>query len=820
MRLPIVDSLESRRLFTVLPSGFVETQVVTDLSSPTAMTVAPDGRLFVAEQGGRLLVVKNGQELSTPFLTVSTPARAERGLLGVTLDPNFSGNGFVYVYYTVGDLSEQRAFNRISRFTADPNNRDRALSGSERVLFELDDSATTIHQGGALHFGRDGKLYVAVGDHGGTVRAQELSNEKGKILRLNPDGSIPTDNPFYTQASGKYRAIWARGLRNPYTFAIQPGTGLMYINDVGETTWEEVNEGRAGANYGWPESEGPTSDSRFTGPVHAYHHNTGGKAIVGGTFYNPPAGASSPFPSSYAGDYLFSDYGLRHIRRLDPSTKEVSTFATGTVGRTVDLDVGPDGSLYYLTRAVTDVSDAGVYRIRYTGSGAPAIGTQPRSQTVSAGQPVTFSVSASGTAPLSYQWQRDAGSGFANIAGATASSYTIGSTSLSDSGDRFRVIVRNGAGSVTSSSATLTVTSNRAPVGAITSPSTTTRYSGGSTITFAGTGTDAEDGSLPASAFTWRVDFHHDDHTHPFVAPFSGQAGGTFTVPRTGEVSANVWYRIHLTVRDADGLTHSTFRDVQPRKATVTLASSVPGIRLTLDGQPVTGPHSVQGVAGMQRSIGAPATQTIDGRAYEFTGWSDGSTSRTRTINWPSGDRTYTANYRLAGSTATRTLSPLADASVRSGTWGNTNFGSGGQLYAKESTDADSTRRIYLKFDLSSLATIGTAKLRLFGRLDDAIAGRGTTVGVYGSTGTSWTESGLTWNNSPSFGTTALATASVTSAAAKWYEWDLTSYLRQQKAAGRTSVTLVLKTTTLSKEKATFNSDEATTNRPQLVVTV
>ncbi|HZN66578.1 MAG TPA: DNRLRE domain-containing protein, partial [Tepidisphaeraceae bacterium] len=178
------------------------------------------------------------------------------------------------------------------------------------------------------------------------------------------------------------------------------------------------------------------------------------------------------------------------------------------------------------------------------------------------------------------------------------------------------------------------------------------------------------------------------------------------------------------------------------------------------------------------------------------------------------------ANYRLAGSTATRTLSPLADASVRSGVWGNTNFGSGAQLYAKESTDADSTRRIYLKFDLSSLATIGTAKLRLFGRLDDAIAGRGTTVGVFGATNTSWTESGLTWNNSPSFGTTALATASVTSAAAKWYEWDLTSYLRQQKAAGRTSVTLVLKTTTLSKEKATFNSDEAATNRPQLVVTV
>jgi hypothetical protein len=290
-------------------------------------------------------------------------------------------------------------------------------------------------------------------------------------------------------------------------------------------------------------------------------------------------------------------------------------------------------------------------------------------------------------------------------------------------------------------------------------------------------------------------------------------------VPRTGEVSDDVWYRVHLTVRDSDGATHSAFRDVRPRKATVTLAASVAGISLTLDNQPVAAPHAVVGVAGMRREIGAPATQVVDDRLYEFTGWSDGPDAPDRTITFPTADRTYTANYRFAGTVATRTLSPAADNWVRSGTGAGYNYGSHAQLLAKESDHPDLTRRIYLKFDLSSVPSIESAKLRLFGRLDDLDAGRAVDVGVFGAGDTSWTEAGLTWNNKPSEEGTAIASTSVTTAADRWYEWDLTSYLRGQKAAGAASVTLVLKTLTLSKHAATFNSDEAAANRPQLVVT-
>jgi Glucose / Sorbosone dehydrogenase len=166
-------------------------------------------------------------------------------------------------------------------------------------------------------------------------------------LRINTDGSIPTDNPFYNTATGNNRAIWALGLRNPFTFAFQPGTGRMFINDVGASTYEEINDGIAGSNYGWPTTEGPTTNSSFRSPIYYYGHgtsNTTGCAIVGGTFYNPPV---LQFPSSYTGKYFFADLCSGWIRVFDPSAGTATGFATG-ISNPVDLHVGPDGALYYL----------------------------------------------------------------------------------------------------------------------------------------------------------------------------------------------------------------------------------------------------------------------------------------------------------------------------------------------------------------------------------------------------------------------------------------------------------------------------------------
>ena len=201
-----------------VPAGFSETLVASGLASPTAMQFAPDGRLFVAEQGGRLRVIKDGVLLPTPFLTLTVSSAGERGLLGVAFDPAFATNRFVYVYYTA---TTPAIHNRISRFTA---NGDVAVAGSEVVLLDLNNlSSATNHNGGALAFGGDGKLYVAVGENANGANAQSFSNLLGKMLRLNSDGSIPTDNPFFGSASGNNRAIYSLGLRNPFTFAFSSG---------------------------------------------------------------------------------------------------------------------------------------------------------------------------------------------------------------------------------------------------------------------------------------------------------------------------------------------------------------------------------------------------------------------------------------------------------------------------------------------------------------------------------------------------------------------------------------------------------------------
>jgi len=530
-----------------LPPGFTETRVAGGLDAPTAMAFAPDGRIFVAQQGGQLRVIKNGTLLANPFLTVTVSSAGERGLLGVAFDPSFSSNGFVYIYYTA---TTPTIHNRVSRFTA---SGDTAVPGSETILLELNNlSGATNHNGGALHFGPDGKLYIAAGENANGSNAQTLGNLLGKILRINKDGSIPSDNPFFGTASGDNRAIWALGLRNPFTFTFQPGTGRMLINDVGQNTFEEINDGIAGSNYGWPSTEGPTSNSAFRGPIHWYGHGNGsatGCAITGGAFYNP---ATQKFPDQYEGSYFFADFCSGWIRRLDPSNgNAVTPFATG-IGAPVDLRVTDDGSLYYLAR-----QEGAVYRIQASAS------------------------------------------------------------------------------------------ENNPPAATITDPPNHALYRAGDTISYSGTGTDPEDGNLPPSAFTWKVEFHHGAQVQTVVSPTSGAKTGSFTIPTRGETATNVFYRIQLTVRDSGGLTDSTFVDVVPRTSTVSLLSDPPGLGLRIDGQTVT-QATIEGVVGMVRTISAIWPQAKDGIVYEFESWSDGG-GATHEITIQDTPTSYTAKFRAIG---------------------------------------------------------------------------------------------------------------------------------------------------------------------------
>ncbi len=622
-------------LSATLPSGFAETRVATGLASPTAMSFAPDGRLFICEQGGRLRVVKNGALLSQSFLTLSVNSSGERGLLGVAFDPNFATNGFVYVYYTT---ASSPVHNRVSRFTASASNPDVVAAGSEVQLLNLPNlSSATNHNGGAIHFGTDGKLYISVGDNANSANSQPLTTPLGKFLRINADGSIPADNPFVSQTTGINQAIWGRGLRNPFNFAIDRTNGRIHLNDVGENSWEEVNHAIASANFGWPQTEGPNPSGspgvRY--PVHTYQNAGSNCAITGAAFYRP---VTANFPAEYAGRYFFGDFCGGFIRMLSPPNYSTSAgFATG-ISSLVDIQTAPDGSLYYLARGGGEV-----FRVRFTANSAPSITSQPANRTVSAGQSASFSVAASGTAPLRYQWQRNG----ANISGATSTTYTLQSTVAADNGATFRAVASNDFGSATSNAATLTVLTNSAPTGSISSPTAGTRYRGGQTFTFAGTGSDLEDGALPASAFTWQVDFHHDDHSHPHVPATSGVTTGTFRIADRGETSANVFYRVILTVRDSAGLTHTSSVDVLPSTSVVRIESNLPNAQLTLDGTPITAPFTFTGVEGVIRTLGAVSPQTSGSTNYDFASWSDGG-ERTHEIATPTDDATFTALFQPA----------------------------------------------------------------------------------------------------------------------------------------------------------------------------
>lgn len=332
-----------------LAPGFTRTTYASGFTSPTAMAFAPDGRLFVCQQDGRIRVVPvGGPTLATPFHTFTVTNQGEQGLLGIAFHPNFTSNGWIYVYYTSPTSTNH---NRVSRIKASTSNSN-VSDTTETIL--LDDlptvSAGLNHNGGALHFSPvDGKLYVAIGEQGTASNAQLLTNRLGKVLRYNDDLTIPTDNPFYNTAMGANRAIWALGLRNPFTFAFQPVTGRMFINDVGQSAWEEVNDGIAGSNYGWPTTEGPTTNPAFRSPIYAYHHSlplVNGIAIIGGAFYNP---ATATFPASYVGHYFFSDLTGGWIYRLDPANgNAVYAFARVPSTTIYGLDVGPDGAVYLL----------------------------------------------------------------------------------------------------------------------------------------------------------------------------------------------------------------------------------------------------------------------------------------------------------------------------------------------------------------------------------------------------------------------------------------------------------------------------------------
>lgn len=338
-----------------LPAGFTRELMAQGLTMPTAFAFTPD-RILVTQKNGVIQVaLANGTLRAEPYATLNVSTESERGLVGIALHPQYATQPYVYVYYTTGpgvkDYSGTPE-NRVSRF--------RTVNGfgtDEEIILDHIPSPSGEHNGGDLQFGFDGKLYITIGDGDmdGGMQAQVKQNLYGKILRLNPDGTIPNTNPFFKNKKARHE-IFAYGFRNPFRLALRAKTKSYFVADVGWGQWAEVDVLQPGGNYGWPLFEGPCPINTHCNPAKtnfgktippAYFYDSSietPSSVIGGAFAE-----GSPYPKPYKGAYFFGDfYGWVRVARFDKQNqfRKVYDFDTGITP--VQFRVGPDKNIWAL----------------------------------------------------------------------------------------------------------------------------------------------------------------------------------------------------------------------------------------------------------------------------------------------------------------------------------------------------------------------------------------------------------------------------------------------------------------------------------------
>jgi len=331
----------------------VET-VAENLDIPWSIAWAPDGTIFFTERNGNLRVIQDETVLEKPILSLKVGG-VEGGLLGIALDPNYSDNHYIYLYYTYNNFLETK--NKVVRYT-----ESNLILSEDRVVIE-NIPGGPFHDGGRMKFGPDGKLYITTGDAGNAELAQDKNSIAGKILRINSDGSIPEDNPIFNSS------IYSYGHRNPQGLDWDK-SGNLLTTEHGPTGWhgvahDEINVIIPGANYGWPDIIGSETMEGLVTPL----FNTGDDtwAPSGAEFYN-----GNKFPK-WAGKFFVATLRGNHLHMLDfdlEKNKVVSNqkLFEGDFGRLRDVATGPDGYLYLLTsnkdgRGAPEVNDDRILRI-------------------------------------------------------------------------------------------------------------------------------------------------------------------------------------------------------------------------------------------------------------------------------------------------------------------------------------------------------------------------------------------------------------------------------------------------------------------------
>ena len=728
-----------------MPSGFTDTLVLGGLQLPTNVAFSPDGKVYLAEKSGLVKVLDSVDDTSpSTFVDLRTQVHdyLDRGLLGIAVNPDPAAPDSVHVLYShdapIGgraptyddrcprDADGEYACLGSARLSKLPVRAD-GSAGSEEVLIEDWCGNFPSHSVGTVLFGPDGALYAGGGDgampstdygqrgapangcgdppqpvgtpleppeaEGGSLRAQDLRTAgdpvtlDGTIIRVDPDTGLPwPGNPLASHPDVNARRIIAMGLRNPFRFTFRPGTGEIWVGDVGQFAHEEINrvpEPRAGVvpNFGWPCYEGPVVLSRFssldldlcnglyaesgadaaTPPWFSYAHRDdvvagevcergAGDSVTGGVFYEGGA-----YPERFHGGYFFGDYARECLWMAPagdgglPDPDEVVNFSN-TVGGIVDLKTGPGGDLFYV-RIGTGERDGELRRIRYLNGGNQPPIAKATADPSSGSLPLEVAFDASGSSdpegePLDYAWDLD-GDGAYDDATSVRPTRTY-----TEAG---RVVVglevTDAAGATTTTSVAITPGASP-PTATIASPGTSLRWAVGEEITFSGQATDADGTVLPDSTLTWQVVLHHciagneasDCHQHPLQS-FAGVASGSFAAP---EHDYPAFLELKLTATAPSGLTDTEVVRLDPRTVELRFATSPPGLAVAAGGDATQTPFTLTAIEGMPITVTAPM-QTVEGVTYRFQSWSDGGEA-THTIV-ASEPMTLTAVLRPAGST-------------------------------------------------------------------------------------------------------------------------------------------------------------------------
>ena len=678
------------------PPGFVDQTAVSGLQFPTAIDFASDGRMFIAQKSGSVRVVQNGALLPTPFIDLSAEVNGayEFGLLGLAVDPNFPASPYIYVRYVYDppgatpDIVAPRV-QRVERITANPLNTNVAATGpgSRTVLVGKNGDLSTIvdpnnlvnptgdpitcvkngvpvedcipadtsqHVGGALVFGADGALYTSIGDFDRLPAGpQTVGSWSGTILRINPaTGQGYPTNPFYNaNLDSNVSKVWAYGLRNPFRLSANPNTGQMIAGDVGEGTWEELDNVVPGANFGWPCREGPApyvlyanapacvGATNFVEPIAVYDHQCCGGAVVAGDWYR-----GNSYPTEYQGAYFYGDYSQQFIKYMKPNGLggyDSFDFASG-IGQDslVAIRYAPDGNLYWV-----DLIAGQIHRIAYVGVGNVPPTAAATASTDGGSAPLTVSFTGSGSedpngSALTYAW--DFGDGTtSNVVTPPPHIYTVtGNYSA-------KLTVTNTAG--LSSSQTIIIRVNTAPNVTILSPTNNAIFDTGATVNFSATATDATDGNLDA-AIQWVGSIRHNVHVHPNYYTASGPTGSLQLVDHGDDMHVELC----ASATNSVGQTTHSCINVWPTTVAVTVASSPPNRLVTFEGITKLTPYNVTVNKGGSRTLVAPH---YAGGCNTFDSWSDGGAEQhTTTV---SDATTYTATYLCANGPASLITVPL-----------------------------------------------------------------------------------------------------------------------------------------------------------------